>query len=188
MNKQFYDVHASDDGVFNTQSGLLVDINNPTADMINTGDIAHALSNTCRFNGHTSDFYSVAQHSLLVAVLAPKELRLEALLHDASEAYLGDVIKPLKNILGKTYTDLEDRFMEVIINKYGLDKQKLDSIKAYDKEALELEHDVFFKNSVGSCNKLLHLMKGRYKFFPTGDMAKMVLMTEIKKITKLLPC
>lgn len=60
-------------------------------------DIAHALSNICRFTGHTREFYSVAQHSVLCSLKASPEAALYALMHDASEAYLGDVAKPIKN-------------------------------------------------------------------------------------------
>jgi len=105
--QQFHNVHASDDGVFNTNSGLLVNLHKPTEDMICIEDIASALSKICRFGGHSSAFYSVAQHSVIVMALGSPYLCREALLHDAAEAYLGDVIKPLKNILGPVYEDLE---------------------------------------------------------------------------------
>lgn len=72
----------------------------PRPDEFDLEDIAHALSNICRFSGHTLDFYSVAQHSVFVAKLciekANDQAGLYGLLHDASEAYLGDVIRPLK--------------------------------------------------------------------------------------------
>jgi hypothetical protein len=139
MNK-YYDVHANQDGVFNTQSGLLIDLNRPTVDMIDIDDIGAALAKICRFGGHSNQFYSVAQHSVLVACLAPDYLCREALLHDASEAYLGDVIKPLKNLLGIAYTDIENEFMNIIIRKFNLDASRLLEVKEYDKAALDMEH------------------------------------------------
>lgn len=62
-------------------------------------DIAHALSHICRFTGHTSVHYSVAEHSYRASFCVPEDFALEALLHDASEAYLGDVSSPLKSLL-----------------------------------------------------------------------------------------
>jgi len=139
----YHDVHANKDGVFNAASGTLIDINRPTPDMICIEDIAAALSKICRFGGHSSTFYSVAQHSVIVAAIAPEYLCREALLHDAAEAYLGDVIKPLKNLLGIAYEELENDFMKAITRKFNLDASKLLEIKQYDKMALEVEHKRF---------------------------------------------
>src|SRR5271156_4912831 len=67
---------------------------NPKPQDIDIRDIAHALSNICRFTGHTKRFYSVAEHSRNVAKLVPAHMKLQALLHDASEAYLCDIARP----------------------------------------------------------------------------------------------
>ena len=82
-------------------------------------DIAHALSNVCRYTGHCHSFYSVAEHSILVALLVPKHKRLWALLHDASEAYLADMASPVKQLLPE-YKALEHRIMVRIAKKFGL--------------------------------------------------------------------
>lgn len=80
-------------------SGPLFDVLNPDPSLINIDDIALALSNTPRFGGHTSSFYSVAQHSVLVSYLVPPEQALAALLHDCPEAYLLDMVTPIKSQL-----------------------------------------------------------------------------------------
>ena len=140
---EFHNVHANKVGVFNAASGLLINLNEPTEAMICIEDIASALSKICRFGGHSNAFYSVAQHSCLVAALAPDHLCREALLHDAAEAYLGDVIKPLKNKLGTLYENYEYEFMKVIIRKFKLNFDNLLDIKEFDKQALEIEHAAF---------------------------------------------
>lgn len=82
-----------------TATGKLIDLTNPKPEAISIRDIAEALSKLCRFSGHTSTFYSVAQHCCFVHDLCPLEMRPWALLHDAHEAYIGDVPAPLKNAL-----------------------------------------------------------------------------------------
>jgi hypothetical protein len=69
---------------------------NPIVEDIDIVDIAHALSNKCRYTGHTREFYSVAQHSVLMAEIVSTPYKMEALLHDAVEAYLPDIAFPLR--------------------------------------------------------------------------------------------
>lgn len=82
-----------------TRSGKAVDLLAPKSDTIDFGDIAYALARICRFTGHTSQHYSVAQHSIRVALLLPPSLRLRGLLHDAPEYVTGDNSTPLKMAL-----------------------------------------------------------------------------------------
>lgn len=82
-----------------THSGLLFDLVNPDHTDVNVEDIVFGLSRQFRFNGHTKFPYSVAQHSMFVAELMPPELAAYGLLHDAHEAYMGDITSPVKSAL-----------------------------------------------------------------------------------------
>lgn len=82
-----------------TANGTYFDLLAPDTNNIDIEVIAHALSNICRFTGHTMDFYSVAQHSYHASFLVPPEHAMAALLHDAAEAYIGDIATPLKRLL-----------------------------------------------------------------------------------------
>lgn len=110
---------------FATYSGTQFYLTDPHPDDVKTGDIAHALSMTCRFGGHVSEFYSVAQHCVHCTELVDHwttestALQLYTLLHDASEAYLGDVVRPLKYSM-PDYLRLEERMMDVIYQGLGL--------------------------------------------------------------------
>lgn len=145
-------------GKFNTTSNIIVDIYNLDESMIDIYDIASALAKICRFGGNCNRFYSVAQHSLIVSALAPQELKKVALLHDASGAYLGDIIKPLKCILEPLYSPIEARFMQVIFSKFNLDINHLDLIKIYDMQALQIEHEYFQLNEKDNWNYMMDLL------------------------------
>jgi 5'-deoxynucleotidase YfbR-like HD superfamily hydrolase len=111
----------------------------PHIDDVAIEDIAHGLAYQCRFNGQTREFYSVAQHSLMVMQLVPAPLRLAALLHDAAEAYLGDMVKPLKNLFPE-FSVIEGRVMQIIGERFAVDLEHLDpAIKAADLVALATE-------------------------------------------------
>lgn len=71
----------------------------PRPEDVDINDIAHALSNLCRFTGHSSEFYSVSQHSVIASQLVPRASALAALLHDSAEAYMGDIARPWKRFL-----------------------------------------------------------------------------------------
>jgi len=79
-----------------TYTGKKFHFRNPTVEEIDIKDIAHHLSLICRFTGAVREFYSVAEHSIRVAFIVPDSLKLSALLHDAAEAYLNDISRPVK--------------------------------------------------------------------------------------------
>lgn len=153
--KEFIPVTHVELGKFNTSTGRTIDLLNPSEDQIDIEDIATALSRICRFGGHSSVFYSVAQHSVLVMHLVRNAgINLEALLHDTPEAYLGDVISPLKHIIGNSYRTLEHSFETVIGQKYGatITTSIKEQIKIADIAALEMEHEALI---LGNPAKLL---------------------------------
>ena len=119
----------------------------PTEEMVCVEDIAHGLSNVCRFGGQCKHHYSVAQHSILVASLLPPALQLEGLLHDATEAYLGDMVRPLKRSM-PAFEMAEQRLDAVIARKWDLrrDMQAARHIKEADNVALMTEHRQLFSN------------------------------------------
>jgi hypothetical protein len=108
-----------------TFSGKFVDTKNPNPDTIYLKDIAHALANTCRYGGHCLRFYSVAEHSVFVSRRLERrgysrETQLAGLHHDDAEAYLGDIPRPMKSLLGASYQRLTARMDEAIIVGLGL--------------------------------------------------------------------
>lgn len=105
-----------------TFTGLVMYPLDPRPEEICIEDIAHALSNLCRFTGHCREFYSVADHSVRVSYTCDPKDALWGLLHDAPEAYLADMSRPVKRFseFGRIYQGIEDRLMEVIAEKFGL--------------------------------------------------------------------
>jgi hypothetical protein len=94
----------------------------PRPEEICIEDIAHALSNLCRFTGHCREFYSVAEHSVRVSYACDPKDALWGLLHDAPEAYLADMSRPVKRYseFGAIYRQIEARLMDQIVIKFGL--------------------------------------------------------------------
>jgi hypothetical protein len=108
-----------------TYSGFFVDTSDPNADSIHLIDIAHALSQTCRFGGHCQGFYSVAQHAVFVSKRVERRghslrAQMEALHHDDAEAYLGDIPRPMKPLLGDAYGALTKKMDAAIVQALDL--------------------------------------------------------------------
>jgi uncharacterized protein len=93
-----------------------------TPEDIDIRDIAHALSRLCRYNGHCGGFISVARHSIWVSDVLPRELALWGLLHDAPEAYLGDMTRPVKRQEAmEEFRAADERLEQVVAEKFGLE-------------------------------------------------------------------
>jgi hypothetical protein len=119
----------------------------PRPDDVCIEDIAHALANICRYGGHVKHHYSVAQHSIYVAAIVGKAdpaHALSALLHDAAEAYIGDMVRPLKKSMA-TFRDAEAGIMQAICKRF-----KLPLVES------ELLHDVDYRICFSEADALLH--------------------------------
>ncbi|UZE51104.1 phosphohydrolase [Rhodopseudomonas sp. P2A-2r] len=114
----------------------------PRVDEVDITDIAEALSKLCRYGGHTRRFYSVAEHCVLLArsPICPPRYRFAALMHDASEGYVVDVIRPIKPYLGG-YAEIEHANMVVIAERYGFAWPMPPIIKEMDARILHDERD-----------------------------------------------
>ncbi len=125
-----------------TFTGIFFDPFAPDQALIRIEDIAHSLSLQCRFTGHVRRHWSIAQHSLLVADLCPPEHKLWGLLHDATEAYLADLPKPIKHHPDMhEYRRIESELECAIAERFGLAMPIPDAVHLADRIALFAEAD-----------------------------------------------
>lgn len=131
-------------------TGGYYDVKNPRACDVKIEDIAHVLSNICRFGGHIPRYYSVAEHSVQCYRKAcresqPWDVRFACLMHDATEAYIGDVVKPLKVLLDPIYGPIEDANERAIAEAFGIDfASTKPEWKRIDREMLIAERNAIF--------------------------------------------
>lgn len=129
-----------EDAWIQTYSGRRFTPTNPNPDAVVIQDIAHALSMLCRFGGHSAKFYSVAQHCVLVSHICDFEDAFWGLMHDASEAYLVDLPRPIKHS-GKfeSYIEYENKVQLAICKRFNLSEIEPASVKKADKILLATE-------------------------------------------------
>jgi hypothetical protein len=126
-----------------TYSGGTFHILDPQQDEILITDIGHSLAMQCRFTGHVRRFYSVAEHCVLGSRLVPSKDALWFLLHDASEAYIADINRPLKHFtgIGPEYIPVEEAIMKAVCKKFRLAEEQPVSIKKFDNIMLFTEKE-----------------------------------------------
>lgn len=132
-----------------TAGGRIIDTSRVSVDDVDISDLAHGLAGINRYHGATHPYFNVADHSRLVAgivrrsyehanlVQTPPAMYLAALLHDAHEALTGDIVSPVKRLLGDSYTELEHRLDSVIAERFGIPVHMLwhEEIKRADRLA-----------------------------------------------------
>jgi 5'-deoxynucleotidase YfbR-like HD superfamily hydrolase len=170
-----------------TYSGLSMFPLDPIPEEIAIEDIAHALSNLCRFTGHVRSFYSVAEHSVRVSWACEIEHALWGLLHDASEAYLSDISSPMKRSsqFGKLYMQAEANLMRVICLKFNLELAMPTNVKACDARMLATER----RDLLGPCNRKWRAIDSWAPYdgriIPQSpEMAKQLFLTRFQQLTK----
>lgn len=128
-----------------TSEGAFFDFLKPSEYTPTIFEVGYALSNLCRFTGHVGQFYSVAQHSVLVSRIVPPRLAYEGLMHDCAEAFIGDMSAPLKRLLPQ-YKEIERRVEMAIFPRLGLTYPSPIEVKRADLVALATEQrDLFVK-------------------------------------------
>lgn len=156
---------------------------------VDLDDIAHALSNICRFTGHVKHFYSVAQHSVYVSRLSYPSERMIALLHDASEAYICDIARPIKHSGAMNeYLKIEENLMNVIYDHFELPHGMPKSVHYADNLMLSTEMDQLMHGSPYDPDKpdnVLPRPMSRYAFLipqMAPDAAKQFFLDEYTKL------
>lgn len=142
-----------------THSGKRFDLHNPKPEQICIEDIAHSLSLQCRYTGHCNFFYSVAQHSVILSRHVPPErsvslsdetaveLALDALLHDAHEAYTSDLASPTKRLL-PDYIVFEGRIERAVRARFGLPERMSPTVRMRDQQLCRTEMLALFDDEL----------------------------------------
>ena len=138
MNNAIHNIEL-EEGWVQLHSGRKFVLLDPQPENITIKDLAHSLSHLCRFNGHIREFYSVGQHSILVSQAVEPRFALAGLLHDASEALITDIPKPLKRLsIFAGYRELEAKIQHMIFTKFGVEGEPPE-VKMADMQMLSTE-------------------------------------------------
>ena len=167
-----------------TGSGRFFDLLRPEDYDYEINEIATALSHICRYTGHVNRFYSVAEHSVLVSRLVPDNLALCGLLHDASEAFVGDVSSPLKKLLPE-YSRIEEAIQSAIARHWGLPYPFPSEIHEADKRMYWQERQSVADNGVRDrlWHQDLRATRKEQAVGMTPHMARRMFMARYKELT-----
>lgn len=171
--------------IVETYSGGYFDFRYPHTSRYTIEDIAHALSQLCRFTGHTRRQYSIAQHSVLVSLLVPREHAYPALGHDMHEAFLQDISSPLKLLL-PDYRALEHTTQEAVLARYGIELPLHPCIKQADRIALVTEkRDLMSRGLERLWTEFADITPWRRKILPLpARMAKQLFLDRFRELTR----
>lgn len=167
-----------------TYTGKVFDLLNPRPEDICVEDIIHSLSNLCRFTGHSSEFYCVGQHCVIVSRLVSPENALCGLLHDASETYLGDVSGPLKSCLAR-YRSIEKAVNAALAVKFDIPALLPEEVKEWDMRLLLREAELFLGPQTQPWKNLRNYEPADVQIDPMTPLeARHMFMKRFKELTK----
>lgn len=166
------------------QSGCLFDLANPEASPINIEDIAHGLAHTCRYAAQCRRFYSVAEHSILVSNVV-EHAKLAALLHDAAEAFVGDMSKPLKQLLPE-YSRIEKQIERVIFEHFNIEWPAPPEVKVADYSVMAAEQQILMPAGTNEWMRVERIVPADIKIHPLDPMsAKAAFLERFSKLANM---
>lgn len=167
-----------------TYSGKMFNIINPKKNELNINDAAHALSLQCRFNGHVRKFYSVASHLIIGSKLINEKFKKEFLLHDLQEAWIGDVITPVKKQT-KEFIKIENNIEKVISKKFNTPYPNSKEVKEMDIIMFRME-SVYLMGQKKNKNEKFPMTKKKflYEINKSNDEIKKEFLKTFNELNK----
>ena len=164
-------------------TGKMFDLVDIDPYLIDIYDIAHHLAHLCRFTGATREFYSVAQHSLFVSINVSPENAFVGLLHDAAEAYIGDVSAPLKRVL-PDYNHIEENLWEAIAWRFNIPVDLPAEVKEVDRRLGDTEQMKFLPKPIVSYDRIMNPMPVRLEAM-TANASRVSFLREYYRLYEL---